>query len=92
MKDISVRGDHGSHELDDQNGNEREISSDPAIGRIDSLTALSCFDGLWHKQGWSYFYVDWMEDTRMCANHASHSWVGVGTTNQSGYLKYWSNS
>ena len=28
----------------------------------------------------------------MCANHASHSWVGVGTTNQSGYLKYWSNS
>ena len=21
-----------------------------------------------------------------------NSWVGVGTTNQSGYLKYWSNS
>ena len=28
----------------------------------------------------------------MFANHGSHSWVGVGTTNQSGYLKYWSNS
>ena len=92
MEDISVRGDHGSHELDDQNGNGREIPSGPDIGKIDCLAALSWFDGLWHKQGWSYFYVDWMEDTRMFANHGSHSWVGVGTTNQSGYLKYWSNS